>query len=115
MVSLIQLVAGADSVEEDIPGESLRIRDGNSRRPSDRMPVADLAFEREAARKLLVEEQRGLDAIVICPQALRGVARGKIALELEREICALGRHSGNFESCGYVAESGLVRESRKRR
>lgn len=38
---------------------------------------------------------------MICPQSLRGVARGKIALELKRDVCALRRHSRKFESRGY--------------
>src|SRR5271157_5824645 len=115
MISLIQLVAGADSVEEDIPCEPLGSGNRYSGGPADGMPIPDLAFEGPPVRETVVQEQGRLHAVVICPQALRGVARGKIALELEREVCALRRHSGKFESRGYVAESGLVREPRKRR
>src|ERR1700675_2033167 len=60
------------------------------------MPVAHLAFERKSAPEVLVQEQRGLDAVMIFPQTLR---------------C----HGGEFEPRHYVAQPSLIREARKGR
>src|ERR1700690_2677159 len=89
LVSTIQLITGANPVEENVPCESLGTGNWNSRGSSDRMPVAQLALQREPAGKAFVQQQGRFHAVVVCPQPLRGVAGGKIALELERDIGAL--------------------------
>src|SRR6516162_261084 len=78
------------------------------------MPVANLAFECEPARKSVIQEQRGLHAVMISPQAPRCIAGGEIALKLKREVCTFRCHCGKFESRDYIAESSLVRKPWKR-
>ena len=98
MASAIQLIAWADAIEENIPCEPLRARNRDSRRSSDRVPIAHLAFDRKPAGKLVVQEQRRLDAVMVRAQTLRSVARREKALELEREVCAFRRNCSEFES-----------------
>ena len=85
ILELNQLVAGANTVKENVSGKSSLADRGKASRASHRMSVAEFGVKGPALPELLVIEKRRDNRVVAraCPN--RGAACWKNALHLQRE------------------------------